>query len=89
MDNQTASRQLHSPHKLQVEWHLAYHNETLRAAMHSQTRFANVQFLRFVQHVFGFFSELRGWSPFFSGLCKDWVYAHVFFFSLSLSIYIF
>ena len=67
MDNQTASSQLHSPHKLQVEWHLAYHNETLRAAMHSQTRFANDQFLLNLFSMFlDIFVSLRGWSAFFS-----------------------
>lgn len=86
MDNQTASSQLHSPHKLQVEWHLAYHNETLRAAMHSQTRFANDQFLL---NLFSMFLDIFvSWEVgprFFPGLCKDWAYAHI---SIYLYIYI-
>lgn len=46
--------------------------------MHSQTRFANDQFLRFVQHVFGFFSELRGWSAFLFPLCARTGFMHIF-----------
>ncbi len=79
------------PHKLQVEWHLAYHNETLRAAMHSQTRFANGQFL-------GMFLVSWEVGPRCFAFVLDWVHAHihstdcrqqhVFFLSFSVELHL-